>query len=59
MNRLSLVPSEFDGKGKIQEWLNVFSEMAASDELNESQVRQLIFDLESGYNGFNKLLHEP
>lgn len=34
------------------------SRMAASDELTESQVRQLIFDLESAYSGFNRLLHE-
>lgn len=59
MNRLTLIPSEFEGKKKVQEWLSVFSSMAASDELTETQVRQFIFDLESGYNAFNKLLHEP
>lgn len=57
MNRLTLVPQNFDGKLKIKEWLETFSSMAASDELNESQVRQLIFDLEQSYNSFNKLLH--
>ena len=59
MNRLSLIPSDFEAKKKVQDWLTLFSSMAASDELNETQVRQFIFDLESGYNAFNKLLHEP
>ena len=30
--------------------------MRASDELNEGQVRQLLFDLESSYNAFMRLL---
>ena len=59
MNRLTLIPSNYEGKAKIKEWLDVFSAMAASDELSETQVRQFIFDMESGYNSFNKLLHEP
>lgn len=59
MNRLSLIPGEFEGKTKVQEWLNTFQEMAASDELNEGQVRQMIFDLESSYNLFSQLLHTP
>jgi len=58
MCRLTLVPSDFDGKQKVYEWLQTMSRMAASDELTESQVRQLIFDLESAYSGFNRLLHE-
>ncbi|CAG2168722.1 unnamed protein product [Oppiella nova] len=58
MNRLTLVPSSFEGKAKVNEWLTTMASMAASDELNETQVRQLIFDLESSYNAFNKLLHE-
>jgi ESCRT-I complex subunit VPS28 len=58
MNRLTLIPSSFEGKSKVNEWLTTMSSMAASDELNEVQVRQLIFDLESSYNAFNKLPHE-
>ena len=30
----------------------------ASDELDDAQVRQLIFDLESSYNTFNRILHQ-
>ncbi|XP_050030675.1 vacuolar protein sorting-associated protein 28 homolog [Dermacentor andersoni] len=57
MSRLSLIPASFEGKAKVDEWLQTMSSMAASDELNESQVRQLIFDLESSYNAFNRILH--
>lgn len=57
MNRLSILPSNFEGKQKIAEWLETFNNMSASDELSENQVRQLIFDLETSYNAFNKVLH--
>ncbi|KAF3427501.1 hypothetical protein E2986_12912 [Frieseomelitta varia] len=57
MNRLSILPSDFDGKEKVAEWLQTLSSMSASDELSDTQVRQLIFDLETSYNAFNKILH--
>ncbi|XP_055941142.1 vacuolar protein sorting-associated protein 28 homolog [Argiope bruennichi] len=58
MCRLNLLPADFEGKQKVHEWLQTMSQMAASDELTESQVRQFIFDLESAYSSFNRLLHE-
>lgn len=58
MNRLSSLPSSFEGKQKVSDWLNTLSSMQASDELSETQVRQLLFDLESSYNAFNRFLHE-
>lgn len=57
MNRLSILPSDFEGKQKMGEWLNTLNAMQASDELSEAQVRQLLFDLESSYAAFNKILH--
>ncbi|XP_015430731.1 PREDICTED: uncharacterized protein LOC107187211 isoform X2 [Dufourea novaeangliae] len=57
MNRLSILPSDFDGKEKVAEWLQTLNNMSASDELSDTQVRQLIFDLETSYNAFNKVLH--
>ncbi|XP_058802314.1 uncharacterized protein LOC131670611 [Phymastichus coffea] len=57
MNRLSILPSDFDGKQKVAEWLQTLNNMSASDELSDTQVRQLIFDLETSYNAFNKVLH--
>ena len=40
----------------MHRWLST-STVQASDELDESQARQLSFDLESAYNDFNKILH--
>ncbi|XP_033225722.1 uncharacterized protein LOC117178404 [Belonocnema kinseyi] len=57
MNRLSILPSDFDGKQKVADWLQTLNNMSASDELTDTQVRQLIFDLETSYNAFNKILH--
>jgi ESCRT-I complex subunit VPS28 len=58
MTRLSILPADFEGKHKVNTWLRTLDEMQASDELDESQVRQLIFDLESSYNSFNRILHQ-
>lgn len=58
MHRMSTLPSHFEGKKKVDEWLATFNAMAASDELDESQVRQMVFDMESSYNAFNKFLHD-
>ncbi|GBG91065.1 hypothetical protein CBR_g51799 [Chara braunii] len=52
LNRVANLGPDFDGKVKLKEWLGRLSKMAASDELNESQSRQLMFDLESAYTAF-------
>lgn len=57
LSRLSLLPPDWTGRQKISTWLTTLSAMQASDELDESQARQLSFDLESSYNDFNKILH--
>ncbi len=58
MNRLSILPSDFEGKEKVQRWVETFGNMSASDELTEEQARQLTHDLEGSYNAFNRLLHQ-
>lgn len=58
MNRLSLIPDDFDGKHKVQFWIDTFGTMSASEELTDDQARQLTHDLEVSYNAFNRLLHE-
>jgi len=58
MNRLSIIPTNFEGKEKIQFWIDKFSGMTAADELDEEQARQFTHDLETSYNAFNRLLHE-
>uniref|UniRef100_A0A1A9WWK8 Vacuolar protein sorting-associated protein 28 homolog n=1 Tax=Glossina brevipalpis TaxID=37001 RepID=A0A1A9WWK8_9MUSC len=57
MNRLSLIPKDFEARVKVESWLSTLNDMQASDELSEVQVRQFLFDLESAYADFTKLLH--
>ncbi len=38
--------------------LETLGGMQASEELDDSQVRQMLFDLESAYNEFNRVLHD-
>lgn len=53
LGKLSILPTDFEGKVKMKEWLVMrLSKMGASDELTEQQARQLHFDLESSYNSF-------
>jgi ESCRT-I complex subunit VPS28 len=57
MSRLSLIPENFEGKVRVNNWLEILNSMQASDELNDDQVRQFLFDLESAYAAFNNVLH--
>uniref|UniRef100_A0A8C3XKT0 Vacuolar protein sorting-associated protein 28 homolog n=1 Tax=Chelydra serpentina TaxID=8475 RepID=A0A8C3XKT0_CHESE len=57
MNRMSNLPPDFEGRQKVNQWLQTLSGMSAADELDDSQVRQMLFDLESAYNAFNRFLH--
>ncbi|XP_055839676.1 vacuolar protein sorting-associated protein 28 homolog [Episyrphus balteatus] len=57
MNRLSIIPADLEAKAKVEGWLATLNEMQASDELTDGQVRQFLFDLESAYTDFTKLLH--
>lgn len=57
MNRMSNMPPDSEAKDKVSLWLTTLSSMSASDELDDSQVRQMLFDLESAYNAFNRYLH--
>ncbi|KAG9455049.1 hypothetical protein H6P81_007953 [Aristolochia fimbriata] len=52
LNKLSILPSDYEGKVKMKEWIGRLSKMGAADELTEQQSRQLHFDLESSYNSF-------
>lgn len=57
MNRLTMIPQDFEGKIKVKNWLDIMAQMKASDELSDEQVRQLVYEIEQSYNAFNKLLH--
>jgi len=52
LNKLTILPPDFEGKTKMREWIARLSKMGAADELTEQQARQLHFDLESSYNSF-------
>nr|KAF6270910.1 VPS28 subunit of ESCRT-I [Myotis myotis] len=41
----------------LRELMETMHRMSASDELDDNQVRQMLFDLESAYNAFNRFLH--
>lgn len=56
MSRMSSLPSSFEGMVKVKKWLDELNQMQASDELSEDQARQMLFDLESAYNDFNRFL---
>lgn len=56
LNKLSILPPDFEGKTKMKEWIGRLAKMAAADELTEQQARQLHFDLESSYNSFMAVL---
>lgn len=56
MNRLSKLPSDFEGKLKVQKWYAQFQSMSASDEIDETQSRNLLLDLETAYYAFNQAI---
>jgi len=56
LNRVPSLPPDFEGKEKLKIWLITMNKMKASDELNQEQTRQLLFDLETAYTAFHKHL---
>jgi len=56
MNRMVNLPADFEGRSKVNNWLTTFGGMSASDNLSDDQVRQMLFDMESAYNAFNRFL---
>lgn len=58
MCRMSSLPAGFEGRMKVKKWLDELHQMQASDELSDDQSRQMLFDLESAYNDFNRFLSQ-
>ncbi|KAJ1632327.1 vacuolar protein sorting-associated [Pavlovales sp. CCMP2436] len=56
LTKIPNLPPNFVAKEKARQWLTVLHAMRASDELDEGQVRQILFDLETGYNEFHRSL---
>ena len=49
-------PQDFEGRLKVREWLDRMETMAAEETLSESDVRQLLFVLDTSYVAFTRLL---
>jgi ESCRT-I complex subunit VPS28 len=43
---------EFDGRKDIVRWLIALNQMRPGDEIDETQGREMLWDLERGYNSF-------
>ena len=56
LKRVHGMKPEFIGIVKVSSWLSKLSSMKASDSINENDVRELIFDLETSYNAFHEFL---
>jgi ESCRT-I complex subunit VPS28 len=47
---------DFEGRGKIVQWLITLNQMKATEEITEDQARELSFDMEQAYHGFKATL---
>lgn len=56
LNNVNTLPAEFEAK--IRNWLITLNAMKANDEIDEIQVRQLLFDLENAHNAFYRSLSD-
>lgn len=48
--------SDFEGRGKIVQWLIALNQMKATEEVSEEQARELELDMNSAYQGFKATL---
>lgn len=58
MSRLTMLPPTYEGPARVKVWIDKLSLMNASDELDDSSIRQMTFDMESSLSEFNKVLLE-
>eukprot|EP01035_Chromulina_nebulosa_P018525 gene18525-24243_t len=56
LQKVSGLPPNFDGLVKMKAWLQKLNSLRASDEIEEDDARQLIFDIENSYNAFHAFL---
>lgn len=47
---------DFEGRGKIVQWLITLNQMKATEEISDSQARELELDMNSAYQGFKATL---
>lgn len=47
---------DFDGRGKIVQWLIALNQMKATEEISEDQSREMELDMNTAYQGFKATL---
>lgn len=47
---------DFEGRGKIVQWLIALNQMKATEELDDNKARELELDMNSAYQGFKATL---
>ena len=47
---------DFEGRGKIVQWLIALNQMKATEEVSETQARELELDMNAAYQGFKSTL---
>ena len=47
---------DFEGRGKIVQWLITLNQMRATAEVSEDQAREMELDMNSAYQGFKSTL---
>lgn len=58
LNKITTLPKDFEGRGKIRDWLIILNKMSASEKLSQEQSRQLLFDLEKAHTDFFNFLNK-
>lgn len=58
MGRLTMLPPSYEGSNRVKFWIDKMTTMRASDELDDGQIRQMTFDMDTSLNEFNKILLE-
>lgn len=48
---------DFEGRGKIVQWLITLNQMKATEEVSEEKSRELELDMNSAYQGFKATLN--
>ncbi|KAJ2505636.1 Vacuolar protein-sorting-associated protein 28 [Coemansia sp. RSA 1939] len=56
INAAAFLPADFRWKSSFRDWLIALNRMKASDELDDNQVRQLLFEVEQAYSDFKNIL---
>ena len=58
LDKVDAVPPDFSFKEKLRAWVQKMNGMRAVDELNESDEREFLLELETSYQAFHRCLEE-